>query len=101
MLTKEECINAFNHILHCDRDDHSYISDAYRNDFNTLHRLIKEHFYSNNARTVQNLVCEIDKLEKALDKACDILTRKAEVIDEKYEWITKKEEWREVLMKDE
>ena len=43
-LTKEQCLEAFNHILHCDRDTYSYISDAYRNDLSTLHTLINEHF---------------------------------------------------------
>lgn len=43
-LTKEECLEAFNHILHCDRDTCSNISDAYRNDLSTLHTLINEHF---------------------------------------------------------
>ena len=43
-LTKEECLKAFNHILHCDRDTCSWISDAYRNDFSTLYELINEHF---------------------------------------------------------
>ena len=32
---------ALDHILYCDRDKpHSYISDAYRNDFSTLQKLI-------------------------------------------------------------
>ena len=45
MLTREECLEAFNHILQCDRDKpHSYISDAYRNDFSRLYELINEHF---------------------------------------------------------
>ena len=43
-LTKEECLEAFNHILHCDRDTCSNISDAYRNDLSTLRTLINEHF---------------------------------------------------------
>ena len=43
-LTKEECLKVFNHILHCDRDTCSWISDAYRNDFSTLYELINEHF---------------------------------------------------------
>lgn len=34
---------AFNHILYCDRDKpHSYISDAYRNDFSALYVLVKK-----------------------------------------------------------
>lgn len=36
-------------------------------------KIINEHFDNNNARTVQNLVSEIDKLEKALDKACEFI----------------------------
>lgn len=43
-LTKEQCLEAFNHILHCDRDTCSNISDAYRNDLSTLRTLINEHF---------------------------------------------------------
>ena len=34
---------AYNHILHCDRDKpHSYISDAYRNDLSVLKELVEK-----------------------------------------------------------
>lgn len=55
-LTKEECLEAFNHILHCDRDTCSWISDAYRNDFSTLYELINEHFELKEKATPKKLI---------------------------------------------
>lgn len=64
-------------------------------------KIINEHFDNNNARTVQNLVSEIDKLEKALDKACDRLDFFDHLYgDDEYEDWKTKEQWKEWCMKD-
>lgn len=121
MLTKEEYRKMLENSRYLEvvvRNENGEV-EFYTNFENTdiffeLKQLINEHFDNNNARTVQNLVSEIDKLEKALDKACLILenidNRCAYFEKEYYKAIGKevseelevntKEEWIEVLMKD-
>lgn len=77
-LTKEECKLSLNWFkgatcMECSNNYPNCYSKCIEKYYNTLDQLIKEHFDNNLSRTCQNLVSEVDKLEKALDKACEKL----------------------------
>lgn len=113
MLTKELCEKAVKNIAYelcrnpkltkwcqIDGQDRKKLKRGLQRKIDLLKQLINEHFDNNNARTVQNLVSEIDKLEKALDKACEKLEEFANTYedrgycDEPFE----KEQWKEWLL---
>ena len=102
-LTKEECMKSLKFLydeasVEYDVDDDGELicydrtqHDKYLNPYFMLEQLINEHFESSECRVessltrdknlVSNLVSEIDKLEKALDKACEKLATVIEIED--------------------
>lgn len=65
-LTKEECLDAIESL----KEKYVGFTEVILTNYeaiNTLEQLINEHF-DNMARTCQNLVSEIDKLEKTLEE---------------------------------
>jgi uncharacterized protein Yka (UPF0111/DUF47 family) len=117
-LTKEECLDALDYLYKLYEFEEGSqmpygecIGIEYKEEFETLQQLINEHFELVDAfhklgyeslkveNKCQNLVSEIDKLEKALDKACDELAKQ-----NNYEYwnhsmpFNTKEEWKEHLL---
>lgn len=121
-LTKEKCKLSLNWFkgatcMGCSNNYPNCYSKCIEKYYNTLDQLINEHFASSECRVessltreknlIINLVSEIDKLEKALDKACELLeknvTKKQFCVDRYGEFdidipIRTKKEWKEYLL---
>ena len=112
MLTKEECLEAYNNLY-----DGSYdVGHDFQLDYDVIKKLINEHFDNREFKEKNfDTVCELynsllkdyEKVNEALDKACEELNEwclSCGGIDEElhgvYPNFKTKDEWKEYLLKE-